>query len=490
MTAGINKKCQYSPFLFSEWYFYKNREKKIMLHKYCLALIVLMSVFSYSTGQSEEDAFFIKRIFETSLSEGSAYEWLDYLSSEIGGRLAGSDASLDAVYYTRDMLEGLEPDSVWLQACTVNLWERGENEIVEIRNSPSVGTKALSALALGNTIGTGEAGLQAEVIEVMGLDELEAIKDEIPGKIVFYNRPMDPALTETFNAYGGAVDQRVFGASRAAGYGAVAALVRSMTNKLDDVPHTGVSIYEDSVVQIPSIAISTNDAEFLSDLLKKETVEVYLRNTSGMEGERESYNVVAEVRGSEFPEEIIVVGGHLDSWDVGGGAHDDGSGCVQSMQVLELFKKLDYRPKRTLRIVMFMNEENGLSGGKEYAALAKANKEYHLAALESDRGGFSPRGFGCSADESIFTERFKALKGFSDVLEPYGLYINNGGGGADIGPLKDQGALLIGLIPDAQRYFDYHHTTADVIEAVNRRELNMGAAAMASLIYMIDKYGL
>jgi Zn-dependent M28 family amino/carboxypeptidase len=224
--------------------------------------------------------------------------------------------------------------------------------------------------------------------------------------------------------------------------------------------------------------------------LKKERVELYMRNTSGMIGELESYNVVAEVKGSEFPEEIIVVGGHLDSWDVGGGAHDDGSGCVQSMQVLELFKKLNYRPKRTLRIVMFMNEENGLSGGTTYAALAKANGENHLAALESDRGGFTPRGFSCTADESVFTDRFKALKAFSDVLEPYGLHINNGGGGADIGPLKDQGTLLIGLVPDSQRYFDFHHTEADVIEAVNERELKMGAAAMASLVYMIDKYGL
>lgn len=460
--------------------------------RFRLFFIFILSSFAQKgmLAQTEEDAFFIKQIFETSLSKGSAYTWLDYLSSEIGGRLAGSEAALDAVYYTKDMLAGLGPDSIWLQPCMVNYWDRGEPEIVEIRNSSSVGNKALNALALGNTIGTGSEGLQAEVIEVMGLDELEAIKEEIRGKIVFFNRPMDPTIVETFNAYGGAVDQRVYGASRASKYGAVATLVRSMTNTLDDEPHTGVAIYEDGVVQIPSIAISTNDSELLSALLKKDQVEVYMRNTSRMVEERESYNVVAEVKGSAFPEEIIVVGGHLDSWDVGGGAHDDGSGCVQSIQVLEVFNKLDYRPKRTLRIVMFMNEENGLSGGLTYAAMAKAKGEYHLAALESDRGGFSPRGFGCSADETVFSERFRALKEFSGVLEPYGLYIKNGGGGADIGPLKSHGTLLIGLLPDTQRYFDFHHTRADGIEAVNERELKMGAAAMASLVYMIDKYGL
>ena len=457
-----------------------------------LFILPMVLFFSFSSiAQTEEDAFFIKNIFATSLTDGSAYEWLTYLSTDIGGRISGSEAALDAVYYTKDMLKKIDVDTTWLQSCNVKYWDRGETEIVEIRNSSSLGTKTLHALALGNTVGTGPDGLSAKVIEVLGLDELELIKDEIPGKIVFFNRPMDPSTINPFQAYGGAVDQRVFGASRASKYGAVAALVRSMTNKLDDVPHTGVSAYEADAIPIPSIAISTNDAELLSDLLKKETVEVYMRNTSEMtEGMRESFNVIGEIKGSEFPDEIIVIGGHLDSWDVGGGAHDDGSGCVQSMQVLEMFKKLDYKPKRTIRCVLFMNEQNGLSGGRKYAELAKANGENHLAALESDAGGFTPRGFSCTAIDSVFTDSFKAIKEFSDVLAPYGLRITAGGGGADIGPLKPQGVFLIGLRPDAQRYFDYHHTENDIIDAVNERELKMGAAAMTSLIYLIDKYGL
>jgi hypothetical protein len=203
-----------------------------------------------------------------------------------------------------------------------------------------------------------------------------------------------------------------------------------------------------------------------------------------------SYNVIGEIKGSEYPDQVIVVSGHLDSWDVGEGAHDDGTGCVQSMEVLHLFKKLGYKPKRTIRCVLFMNEENGLRGGREYAAQALLAREKHFAAIESDRGGFTPRGFTCESSNPDFEKQLKRLNESFFLLESYGLFLKPGGSGADIGPLKPQGVFLVGFEPDSQRYFDFHHTATDVLEAVNPRELKLGSASMASLIFLMDKFGL
>jgi len=231
-------------------------------------------------------------------------------------------------------------------------------------------------------------------------------------------------------------------------------------------------------------------ADQLSDLLKKEKVQVFIKNTSRMLSPKQSNNVIGEWKGSTHPDEIIVIGGHLDSWDVGQGAHDDGTGCVQAIDALRILKAIGYQPKRTLRAVMFMNEENGLGGGRAYAAASNEAGEFHLAAIESDAGGFSPRGFSCDASEAVFTSRFKKLLERFSLLESYDLYIEKGGAGADVNPLKSQNGLLIGLRPDSQRYFDYHHTAIDTFDAVNQRELQLGAAAMAGLIYLIDQYGL
>ncbi len=444
----------------------------------------------FGQTQTEEDALFIKSIYDQTLQEGECYHWLEYLTSKIGGRLAGSPASMASVSYTKQVMDTLNLSKTWLQACEVPHWNRGIPEEVRIVNSSQYGSQTLNALALGNSIGTGNLGLTAEVVEVQSLDEVKALGRKVEGKIVFYNRPMDPTQIRTFNAYGGAVDQRVWGAAQAAEFGAVAVLVRSMTTRLDDYPHTGTLVYKDGIKKIPALAISTNDAELLSRLLKKEAVQVYIRNTSEMLSPKMSYNVIGEIKGSEFPDEIILVGGHLDAWDVGEGAHDDGSGCVQSLQVLKTLNDLGYRPKRTIRCVMFMNEENGLGGATAYAEISNKNKEFHLAAIESDAGGFSPRGFSCDADVSVFNEKFKNFYSFLPLLEPYGLLLTKGGAGADINPLKSQKGLLIGLRPDSQRYFDYHHTTIDTFEAVNKRELELGAAAMTSIVYLIDQYGL
>ncbi len=458
-----------------------------------ILLLILLSWTNILFSQdktNEEDAFFIRTIYDKALTEGQCYQWLEHLTTQIGGRLAGSPQAAAAVEYTYQMLDTLGLDTVWLEPCMVPHWVRGDKEQVRIVNSERYGSVDLKALALGNSVGTPKDGLMAEVVEVKSLDEVDKLgRAGIAGKIVFYNRPMDPTQIRTFNAYGGAVDQRVNGPARAARYGAVATLVRSMTTRLDDIPHTGVTVYNDDP-QIPALAISTNDSELLSRILEKEKVNVFISANCRKLEDKVSYSVVGEVKGSEYPDEIILVGGHLDSWDVGAGAHDDGAGCVHAMDVLQIFKRLDYKPKRTIRCVLFMNEENGLAGGLSYASASNKKKEFHLAAIESDAGGFTPRGFSADGDAAIFTEKFKKVIEWFPLLEAYNLTFSKGGSGADISPLKSQQGLLFGFRPDSQRYFDYHHTAIDTIDAVNKRELEMGAAAITSLVYLIDKYGL
>lgn len=439
----------------------------------------------------EKDALTIKEIYNLSLTQADCYDWLRHLTKDIGARSGGSPQAAAAVDYTRQIMDSLGFDTVWLQPCTVSHWVRGDEELVRIVNSKQIGSQDLRALALGNSVGTGPNGITAEVIEVQGLDELEELgREHIAGKIVFFNRPMDPTQLNTFSAYGGAVDQRVYGASRASRYGAVAALIRSMTTRIDDVPHTGTMTYEPDVDPVPGIAISTMDAELLSQLLAKETVQVHIRANCRRLADQTSYNVIGEIRGSTYPDEIILVGGHLDSWDVGEGAHDDGTGCVQAIQVAQTLKQLNYRPQRTLRAVMFMNEEVDLAGGRAYWEASNRAGEYHLAAIESDRGGFTPRGFTCDAEDEVFTDHFQQVTQWLPLLEPFGLGFKKGGSGADISGLKSQKGLLIGFEPDSQRYFDYHHTAIDTFEAVNKRELELGAAAMTALVYLLDKYGL
>ncbi len=462
---------------------------KKLLKATFISFLAISSAFAQDNN-TEDDAFFIRTIYDVALTEGQCYPWLEHLTTKIGGRLAGSPQAAAAVEYTRQVLDTLGLDSVWLEPCMVPHWVRGEKEQVRIVNSTTLGSIDLNALALGNSIGTKAGGLLAEVVEVKSLDEVDKLgKAGITGKIVFYNRPMDPTQLRTFNAYGGAVDQRVNGPARASRYGAVATLVRSMTTKLDNVPHTGVTVFNDDPV-IPALAISTSDAELLSGLLAKEKVKIFIEASCKKLKDKLSYSVIGEIRGSEHPEEIILVGGHLDSWDVGSGAHDDGAGCVHAMDVLQILKRMNYKPKRTIRCVLFMNEENGLAGGLSYAEASNKKGEYHLAAIESDAGGFTPRGFSADGDASIFTEKFKNVIEWFPLLEAYDLTFSKGGSGADISPLKSQKGLLFGFRPDSQRYFDYHHTAADNMDAVNKRELELGAASITSLVYLIDKYGL
>lgn len=451
---------------------------------------LLLLIISFSVmAQNAKDREQIRKIFDEALERGESYEMLRYLTKNIGGRLSGSPQAAAAVEWSRQQMLAYGFDTVYLQPVMVPHWVRGEKEIGRIVGSKKMGTVEVNVTALGNSVGTGPGGTVAQVIEVQDFQELSRLgKSKVEGKIVFFNRPMDPKLMDTFRAYGGASNQRGGGPAEAAKYGAIGVIVRSLSSFRDDVPHTGSTRYALNVPKIPAVAISTNDADMLSALLKDDQgLRFYFETHCQMLEDVLSYNVVGELRGSEKPDEIIAVGGHLDSWDLAEGAHDDGAGCVQSIEVLRLMKALGYRPKRTLRAVMFMNEENGLRGGQKYAELAEQNRENHIAAMESDRGGFLPIGFGITGT----TAQQDKLLSWKPLFEPYGIYqFKRGGGGADISPLRTQDVPTIGYIPDSQRYFKYHHTGIDNFEAVNQRELELGAAAMASVIYLIDQYGL
>lgn len=459
----------------------KHRHLVILIYLYCTNL----------AGQSGPDqhALMIRKIHEYSLKEGKCHDWLYTLCKKAGPRLAGHDAYNKAVEITQEQLKSIPGVNTYTQETSAQKWIRGVAEEVYYTDASGHQTP-LTAFALGNSVGTAAKGLEAEVVEVTGLDEVDKLGAGVAGKIVFYNRPMDEGAIRTFSAYGGAVDQRVYGASKAAEHGAAGVLVRSMGLGIDDYAHTGTLIYKDGIPRIPAMAISTLDANWLSTQLKTGG-KVFMKGSSYTAGTVPCANVIGEIRGHISPDTILLIGGHLDSWDVGEGAHDDGSGCVQSMEVLHTLVGIGYQPRYTIRCVLFANEENGLAGGTAYAAKAKEEGKFHLAALESDAGGFSPRGFSFDADTSVLKKYYRSVSAHMlPLLETYGLQFETGGSGADIGPLKPQKGLLIGLRPDSQRYFDYHHTARDVFENVHPRELKLGAAAMTSLIYLIDQYGL
>jgi Zn-dependent M28 family amino/carboxypeptidase len=426
-----------------------------------------------------------RAIVRTALVQNRSIEFLRELC-DIGPRLSGSEQYEKAVQWSKATMERLGADRVWLEPVKVPHWVRGNKEEAVVYPAKRRMLVPVRVAALGGSMATPEDGLMGEVVEVRSFDELKALGTAAKGKIIFFNRPMDRGQINTFAAYGGAVDQRGRGAIEAARAGGIAAVIRSMTTRIDDVPHTGAMGYHDSIPKIPVAAVSTRDADRLSELLRAEPGSK-MRLTLNCETlpDAATWNVIGEIRGSELPNEVIVVGGHLDSWDKGDGAHDDGAGCVQSIEVLRLIKELGLKPKRTIRAVMFANEENGLRGGIAYAAVQRPG-ERHVAAIESDAGGFVPRGFGVS--DSAAYVRIKPW-------EPLFAFMNadrivRGGGGADISPLMRQGVPGIGLNVDSQRYFDVHHSDNDVFEAVNERELALGAGAMAVLAYLIAEEGL
>lgn len=463
------------------------------------SLALLLATFQL-TGNSQSnknlpiDSNFIsvsKKITNFALSDTFGYNLLRDLCA-FGGRLSGSKNLLMVEDFLFEKISGMGFDTVYTQTVTTTNWQRGNVEKFVLRGKNSWSDIKFEIAALGGSVGTGGL-LRADIIEISDFDELEHRKDEIKGKIVFFNFPFDQKVYDSFSSYGPAVNFRVNGAHRAAKYGAVAVLIRSVASNFDDVPHTGTLRYIDTIPKIPAVSLGVRSSVFLSGILKKRAMgEITQPLLFEMElncktvGACEVKNLIAEIWGGEKKNEVIVVGGHLDSWDKGEGAHDDGAGCVQSIEVLHLIKKMGIKPKRTIRAVLFANEENGLAGAKGYAKVTQEDIKKHLAAIESDRGGFAPRGFTADASPEVVLKMTSWLPYFTMT----GIdWFKKGGGGADISQIKGAKAL-IGFYPDSQRYFDVHHSENDVFTAVNHRELELGSASITILTLLLSEFGL
>ncbi len=455
-----------------------------------LAIFFLLTLFSFrlSAQTFQQDSMQLRRISNHILTNYQCYKDLEQLCKQIGHRLSGSPQAAKAVEWGKAMFDKIACDSVWLQEVMVPHWVRGEESAQIIMPD---GTKTpLLVSSLGNAVGTGADGMTAEIIKVDDIDELHRLNPEyIKGKIVFYNFRFDQTKVHTFEGYGPCVYYRWGAPSEASKLGAVGVVIRSVSTAFDDKPHTGSISYDKKYPSIPAVAISNKHADQLEQWLEtSKSLKLYVRTTCEMLPDVLSHNVVAQINGSERPDEIICFGGHLDSWDIGEGAHDDGAGVVQAIEVLRVFKELGIKPKRTVRAVLFMNEENGLRGANRYAELAELNGEKHIVAIESDAGGATPFGFSLSMNK----QQEKKVRSWRPLLFPYGLYnFEREGGGADIGPLKRKfGTPMMGLMPDSQRYFDMHHSANDVFENVHRRELSLGSIAMAQMVYLLSMYGL
>ena len=460
--------------------------------KKCIYLIIFF-ILIFNKVYSQNDKFvneIISDIYSVSLNDSKSYDWLEYLSKNIGPRLSGSLNAERSVKWTKKTLESIGLDSIWLQPVMVPKWVRGNFEYAFIESSPG-NTINVNVCALGGSIPTPSSGIKSNVIEVKSFKELESLgKKNINNKIVFFNRPMQKELINTFESYSNAVNQRYDGARIASKYGALAVIVRSLTLKHDYVPHTGVMSYGNIPIKsrIPAMAISTNDADLLSSLLNlNPNLKFFMKQNCRNFPDVLSYNVIGEIKGSKKPNDIILIGAHLDSWDLGDGSHDDGAGVVQSMDVLRILKKINYKFNRTLRVVLFMNEENGQKGAIEYFNISKKKKTNHLIAIESDAGGFTPRGFSINTNDL----KFKKILSWKKYFEKYQVhYFVRGQSGVDIEYLKNENNVLVGLRPDSQRYFDYHHSSSDIFETVNQRELELGTAAIASLVFLSDFFQL
>ncbi|HRG25181.1 MAG TPA: M20/M25/M40 family metallo-hydrolase, partial [Chitinophagaceae bacterium] len=428
-----------------------------------LFLAIIAGLLLQPAGAQTTDSAWIKKISDEILTNGKAYENLRHLTKKIGARLAGSSGMVKAEQWGVDLMKRSGADQAWLQECMVPHWVRGGTDVAQAGYTvPANKTKnmipqqkGLDIVALGNSIGSGPKGISAPVLLVNSFDELEAKKDLVKGKIVFYNYKFNDTYISTFNAYRDAGQYRGAGPSRASKYGAVGVIVRSMSHAVDNNPHTGATRYDSAYPKIPAVAIGLRDADWLSEQIQQSGVNVTLKTNGKFLPDTIGHNVIGELKGSEFPDQIITVGGHLDSWDNCEGAHDDGAGCVQTIEILRAFKALGYTPKRTIRFVLFANEENGLRGGTKYAEVAAAKGEKHILAIESDAGGFTPRALGFTGSD----EQYAKFLSWKPLIAPYGCTeLVKGGGGADIGPLnRTLKTPMASLNPDTQRYFDIHH---------------------------------
>jgi len=456
----------------------------IILLSFCL-----ISCKNETVPFDQETADVITTFYGDALEFKESYELLRGLSKDVGQRLSGSEGAKKAVLWSKEVMENYGFDTVYLQEVMVPHWERGELEEAYFYNGKN--KINLSILGAGGTVSTPKEGITAEVVEVSSLDEVDELgRENVEGKIVFYNKAFNQRYINQGASYGQTGFQRRSGAVKAAEHGALASVFRSLSSSTyEDFPHTGGMSYREGLDSIPHGGLGVLSSEKLSQALKENPrLNLTVKLSGKWFPDALSHNVVGELRGSKSPEKIITVGGHLDSWDVGEGAHDDGAGCVHSIGALRLFQKQNIKPNNTIRAVMFMNEENGLRGGQKYADVAVMDNEQHIAAIESDASGYVPRGFGFSGSD----EQHKKIQDWLKYFDKNTIsYFSKGGGGADIGPLHRQtGTPMFGLSIDGQKYFEMHHTAKDVFELVNARELELGTASMASLVYLIDKYGL
>ncbi|MEO6316748.1 MAG: M20/M25/M40 family metallo-hydrolase [Chitinophagaceae bacterium] len=457
-----------------------------------LTFCLLLAANGLLLAQSA-DSLFISKIADEILVSGKIYDNLRVLCKTAPARLSGSPQKFKAEQWGERTLKEAGADKVYLQECMVPHWVRGGKDEAWYTYKDAAGKlvkTSLDVLALGNSMGTGKAGVKAAVVYCNNFDDLEKQKDNIKGKIVFFNSPFNEKYLMTFYAYGESGVYRRSGPARAAKYGAVAVVIRSLSGSAgDNYPHTGLTQYDSSYPKIPCAAMGLRDADKLGALLKNGTgIELYYKSGARLLPDTIGHNVIGEITGTESPNTVITVGGHLDSWDPAEGAQDDGAGCVHAIEVLRALKVLGYKPKHTIRIVLFADEENGGRGGEKYAETAKASGETHAFAFESDAGGYTPRGMGFS----MSAQQLDKVKTWLPLFIPYGVYqFAMGGGGSDIGPLHEVLKTPVGgLFPDSNRYFDVHHARNDVFENVNKRELELGAINMTALIYLVDKYGL
>lgn len=430
----------------------------------------------------------LKQIQQAALASDYAYRQTAYLSNNIGPRLSGSPQAQRAVEYVADELKrlGLE---VKLEKLMVPHWVRGAEtgELVEFPGQAPQTTQKIVLTALGGSVATPAEGLTAEVVVVRDFNELQLLgRERVAGKIVLFDVRFDRQMAAQGyggDAYGQVAGYRVAGASAAARQGAVASLVRSVGGSQNRLAHTGAMRYADDAPRIPSAAVSSEDADLIVSLLKEGKVRLRLTLTPRQLPDAVSYNVVADLKGSERPEEVVIVSGHLDSWDLGTGALDDAAGVAVAMQTAQLLKQLNLRPRRTIRVVAWMNEENGLVGGRTYAREHASELANHYAAIESDRGAGHPLGF----EAMVNPEVLPMLAPVSEVLRSQGagLIRRTEGTEADISPIAAQGVPAFGLWQDTRTYFDYHHTAADTLDKVSPRELAENAAAMAVLAYAL-----
>ncbi|SEF50441.1 Zn-dependent amino-or carboxypeptidase, M28 family [Halpernia humi] len=433
-------------------------------------------------AQTKADSLEFKKISDEILTNGQAYNNLHQLTKDIGHRLSGSEAYEKATKWAYEKLKEAGADKVWYQDVMVPVWERGK-ESLQIKSGKN-SWKSLNMLSIGNTEGTGGKDLEGEIIYVKSLEDLDKMNEaDVKGKIVFFNYPFNQTFISTGQAYGDAGKYRFSAASHVAAKGGKAMIIRSLSSAFDDVPHTGTQTYDTKYAKIPAVCIGVKSADELENTLKTQKVFAKLNSNCGMKGEKLTHSVIGELTGKK-DQSVIAVGGHLDSWDVGEGASDDGAGVVQSIEVLRTFKKLNIPNNHTIRVICFANEENGARGAAKYAEVAKEKNEKHIFGLESDSGGFAPRGFGLVMND----EKRNEVKSWSALFFPYGIYdFSKKYAGTDVEPLGDLGTPTGELAPDSARYFDIHHTNEDTFEKVNRRELLSGASAMTQLIYMIDK---